>query len=70
MLYYALCLSYHSNTEAVLFPCLSSGWTTTMGRILGSRMGDSIECLSRCMNIMAIAMNIMKMMIKIVVMAR
>jgi len=29
MLYYTLCLSYHSNTEAVLFACLSSGWTTT-----------------------------------------
>jgi len=23
MLYYALCLSYHSNTEAVLFACIS-----------------------------------------------
>jgi len=28
MLYYALCLSYHSNTEAILFACLSSGWAT------------------------------------------
>jgi len=23
---YALCVSYHSNTEAALFACLSSGW--------------------------------------------
>jgi len=34
---YALCLSYHSNTEAVLFAYLSSGWVTTMGRRLASR---------------------------------
>jgi len=27
-LYYALCLSYHSNIEAALFACLSSGWAT------------------------------------------
>jgi len=29
MLYYALCLLYHSNTEAALFVCLSSSWVTT-----------------------------------------
>jgi len=29
VLYYALCLSYYSNTEAALFACLSSGWATT-----------------------------------------
>jgi len=34
---YALCLSYHPNTEAVLFSCLSSGWTTTMGGCLAPR---------------------------------
>jgi len=33
MLYSALCLSYHSNTEAVLFTCLSSGWATTTSRL-------------------------------------
>jgi len=34
---YALYLSYHSNTEQ---SCLQSfvGWTTTMGRLLGSKM--------------------------------
>jgi len=32
--YYALCLSCHSKTEAVLFACLSSGWATTTGRLL------------------------------------
>jgi len=32
------CLSYHSNTEAVLFACLSSGWAITTGRLLGSKM--------------------------------
>jgi len=32
---YALCLSYHSNTEVVLFACLSSGWATTTSRLLG-----------------------------------
>jgi len=26
MMYYALRLSYHSNTEAVLLACLSAGW--------------------------------------------
>jgi len=43
---YALCLSYHSNTEAVLFVCLSFGWTTTTGRLLGPKVGNSIKCLS------------------------
>jgi len=35
ILYYALCLSYHSNTKAVLFACLSSGRASTTGRLLG-----------------------------------
>jgi len=46
MLYYALCLSYHSNTEAALFACISSGWATTTGRLLGPKMWNSIKCLS------------------------
>jgi len=33
MLYYTLCLSYHSNTEAVLFVGLSLGWDTLTGRL-------------------------------------
>jgi len=36
MLQHALCLSYYSNTEAVLFACLSSGWAIMM----------SIDCLA------------------------
>jgi len=44
-MYNALCLSYHSNIEAVLFTCLSSGWATTMGRLLCSKLGNSIKCL-------------------------
>jgi len=47
MLYYALCLSYHSNTEAVLFACHSSRWATTKGRLLGLKVGNSIKCLSQ-----------------------
>jgi len=35
---YALCLTYHSNTEAVLFACLSSGWATTTGKLLAHKM--------------------------------
>jgi len=38
MLYYALCLSYHSNTEAILFACLSSSWATTTGRLLDTKV--------------------------------
>jgi len=38
---YALCLSYHSNTEAVLFANLSSGRATTTGRLLQPKMGNS-----------------------------
>jgi len=34
MLYYALCLSYYSNTKSVLFAGFSSGWATTTGRLL------------------------------------
>jgi len=45
MLYYAMCLSYHSNTEAVLFGCLSSSWAITTGRLLGPKVGNSIKCL-------------------------
>jgi len=40
---YALCLSYHSYTEATLFECLSSGWATTTSRLLG----NTFECLSQ-----------------------
>jgi len=47
MLFYALCLSYHSNTEAVLFACLSSGWATITGRQLGSKVRNSIKRLSQ-----------------------
>jgi len=46
MLYYALCLSYHSNTEAALFACLSWGWATTTGRLLDPNVGNSIKCLT------------------------
>jgi len=46
-LYYALCLSYHSNTEAALFAYLSSGWATTADRLLGPKVGNSIKCLSQ-----------------------
>jgi len=43
-----LCLSYHSNTEAaVLFACLSSGWATTTGILLGPKVRNSIKCLSQ-----------------------
>jgi len=35
------------NTEVVLFACLSSGWATTTGRLLGPKMGNSIKCLSQ-----------------------
>jgi len=45
-MYYVLCLSYHSNTEAVLFECLSSGWATTTSKLLGPKVGNSIKCLS------------------------
>jgi len=44
---YALCLSFHSNTEAALFACHSSGRVTTTGRLLGSKVGNSIKCLSQ-----------------------
>jgi len=47
MFYYALCLSYHYNTEAALFACLSLGWATTMGKLLGPNVGNSIKCLSQ-----------------------
>jgi len=42
MLHYALCLSYNSNTEAILFACLSSGWATTTSRLLGTKVRNSI----------------------------
>jgi len=44
---YVLCLSYHFNTEAVLLACLSSGWATTTGRLLGPKVGNSIMYLSQ-----------------------
>jgi len=44
---YALCLSYHSNTEVILFACPSSGWATTTGRVLGPKVRNSIKCLSQ-----------------------
>jgi len=34
---------YLYNTEAVLFACLSSGWATTMGRLLGSKVGNALS---------------------------
>jgi len=43
-MFYAPRLSYHSNTEVVLFECLSLGWATTTGRLLGPKMGNSIAC--------------------------
>jgi len=46
-MYYALRLSYHSNTEAVLVTCLSSGWAATTGRLLGPKVGNGIKCLSQ-----------------------
>jgi len=42
-----LCLSFHSNTEAVLFACLLLGWATTTGRLLDHKVGNSIKCLSQ-----------------------
>jgi len=47
MLRYAMCLSYHSNTEAALFACLSSSWAITTGRLFGPKVGNSIKCLSQ-----------------------
>jgi len=38
---------YRSNTEAVLFACLSSGWATTTGRLRDPKVGNSIKCLSQ-----------------------
>jgi len=38
-----LCWPYHSNTEAVLFACLLSDWTTATGRLLGPKVGNSIK---------------------------
>jgi len=43
MLYYSLCLSYHSYTEAVLFACFSSSWATTTGRLLGPKVETSLS---------------------------
>jgi len=45
--YYALCLSYHSKTKSVLFACLSPGWATTTGRLLGYKVENSIKRLSQ-----------------------
>jgi len=49
---YALCQSYHSNTETILFACLSSGWATTMGRLLGPKVGNSIKLSIRYVKIL------------------
>jgi len=48
MLYFALCPSYHSNTEAVLFACLSLGWQPQRVDCLDThpKVGNSIKCLS------------------------
>jgi len=32
-------------SEAVLFACLSSGWATTTGRLLGPKVENNIKCL-------------------------
>jgi len=47
VLYSALCLSYHSNKEAVLFACLLSGWAATTGRLLSLKVRNSSKCLSK-----------------------
>jgi len=42
-----LCVRHTTpNTEAVLFACISSGWATTTGRLLGPKVGNSIKCRS------------------------
>jgi len=43
MFHYALCLSFHSNTEAVLFARLSSGWAITTGRLLAPRWETALN---------------------------
>jgi len=43
---YALCLSLLYK-EAVLFACLLSDWATTIGRLLGPKMRNSIKCLAQ-----------------------
>jgi len=40
---YAVCLSYHSNTEAVFFACLSLGWATTTGRLLVPKVETALR---------------------------
>jgi len=50
--HYALCLSYHTmclsyHVIPALFACLLSGWATTMGRLLGPNVGNSIKYLSQ-----------------------
>jgi len=42
-----LCVCHYSNKETVLFACLSSGWATTIGRLLGPKMENSIKCLAQ-----------------------
>jgi len=32
-------------SQAALFACLSSGWATTTGRLLGPKVRNSIKCL-------------------------
>jgi len=45
MLYYALCL-HTTPTQKLLFVCLLSDWDTTTGKLLGSKVENSIKCLS------------------------
>jgi len=42
LMHYMLYMYYISNGEAVLFACLSSGWATTTGRLLGPKVGNNI----------------------------
>jgi len=44
-MYYTMCLSYHSNAEAVLFACLLSDWVITMSRLFGPKVGNSIKSI-------------------------
>jgi len=43
-----LCFCHATPTQkAALFACLTSGWATTTGRLLGPKVGNSIKCLSQ-----------------------
>jgi len=41
-----LCVCHTTPTQ-MLFACLSSGWATSTGRLLGPKVGNSIKCLSQ-----------------------